>query len=146
MITNTEPIEALNALRCCRSRLLETRLDALSAATALSGVRANRARELAHKLADVLVHCERLTFIVEGDLCADALDPILLQHDSEAGQRSSSRTSSSDCQRISDDVMLQIAAGGDRLLLNSYEDVTVLEVCPAPIVAASRDHNHRDRL
>jgi hypothetical protein len=72
MITNNEPIEALNALRCCRSSLLEARLDALTAATALSGVRANRARELADKLADVLVHCERLTFFVEGDLCADA--------------------------------------------------------------------------
>ena len=72
MITTHQPIAALNALRCCGSRLVQTRLDALTAATALSGARANRARELADKLADALAHCERLTFIVEGDLCAAA--------------------------------------------------------------------------
>lgn len=71
MITTNQPITALNALRCCRSGLLEIRLDALAAATSLSGARANRARELAEKVADVLAHCERLTFIVEGDLCTD---------------------------------------------------------------------------
>jgi hypothetical protein len=69
MITSDRPIAAPNALRCCRSRLHEIRLDALTAATALSGARANRTHELADKLADVLAHCERLTFILEGDLC-----------------------------------------------------------------------------
>jgi hypothetical protein len=72
MITTNQPIAALNALRCCSSRLHESRLDALTAATALSGVRANRTHELADKLADALAHCERLAFIVEGDLWANA--------------------------------------------------------------------------
>lgn len=36
MITTTNQQIALGALRCCRSRLLEIRRDALTAATALS--------------------------------------------------------------------------------------------------------------
>ncbi|BBZ12066.1 hypothetical protein [Mycobacterium branderi] len=76
MITTTNQQIALGALRCCRSRLLEIRRDALTAATALSGVRANRAYELADKLADVLAHCERLSFIVEGDVYSDAPGPL----------------------------------------------------------------------
>lgn len=70
-ITSGQPITALNALRSCRSLLLEIRRDALTAATALSGARANRACELADKLADAQAHCERLAFIVEGDLRTD---------------------------------------------------------------------------
>lgn len=74
-VSASEPIVALNALRSCRSLLLEIRRDALTAATALSGARANRACELADKLADAQAHCERLAFIVEGDLRADAATP-----------------------------------------------------------------------
>lgn len=62
---------ALKALRDCRSSLVAARLDALIAATNLAGARAERATELAEKIADALAHCERLAFIVEGDIRAD---------------------------------------------------------------------------
>lgn len=54
-----------------QSKLHDIRLDAHAETTQLSGVRANRARQLAGELADALAHCERLTFIVEGDLRAE---------------------------------------------------------------------------
>ena len=60
----------LAALRFCRSDLAAARVDATVAAARLYGARAARADELAEKLADAIAFCERLAFIVEGDLSA----------------------------------------------------------------------------
>jgi hypothetical protein len=62
---------ALSALRGCQAQLRAAYLDAHTAAPHLAGVRAARAGELADKAADALAHCERLIFIVTGDLHAD---------------------------------------------------------------------------
>jgi hypothetical protein len=61
----------LAALRFCRSDLAAARADADVAAARLDGVRAARADELGEKLADAIAFCERLAFIVEGDLQAE---------------------------------------------------------------------------
>ncbi|MBV9353510.1 MAG: hypothetical protein JOZ23_18570 [Mycobacterium sp.] len=62
---------ALAALRSCRSSLLTARRDAAMAAARLYGARAARASDLGEKLADALAFCERLEFVVEGDMRAD---------------------------------------------------------------------------
>lgn len=63
----------LTALDDCRSSLFTARLHALAAADRLAGVRAARAHELSEKLADALVHVERLGFMVEGDIHIEGL-------------------------------------------------------------------------
>lgn len=68
--TDTRTTAALSALRDCRTRLGTAHVDALAAERHLAGARQERADELADKLADALAHCERLAFIVEGDLRA----------------------------------------------------------------------------
>jgi hypothetical protein len=64
-----EAAQALSALRECRAELLCARLAALQASAALSGSRAQRGRELCEKIADAIVHAERVAFFVEGDRC-----------------------------------------------------------------------------
>ncbi|MBO0883731.1 MAG: hypothetical protein J2P17_26030, partial [Mycobacterium sp.] len=59
----------LSVLRECRADLLCARLAALQASAALSGSRARRGRELCEKIADAIVHAERVAFLVEGDRC-----------------------------------------------------------------------------
>ena len=85
-IDPTNTTAALNALQSCRRGLLELRLDANTAADALTGARASRARELVEKIGDVIAHCQRLEFFVEGDLHAeDVADAAIQQH--PAGKR-----------------------------------------------------------
>jgi hypothetical protein len=62
---------AMAALRGCQAQLRTAHLDAHGAASHLTGARATRAGELADKAADALADCERLIFIVTGDLHAD---------------------------------------------------------------------------
>jgi hypothetical protein len=62
---------ALAALRGCQAQLRAAYLDAHFAADHLTGARAARAGELADKAADALAHCERLIFVVTGDLRSD---------------------------------------------------------------------------
>jgi hypothetical protein len=62
-------VQALSALQECRADLLCARFSALQAAAILSGSRAQRGRELSEKIADVIVHAERVAFFVEGDRC-----------------------------------------------------------------------------
>jgi hypothetical protein len=59
--------EGMSKLRETRSDLLCARLSALQAQVSLSSDRAMRASELTDKIADALVHVERLMFYVEGD-------------------------------------------------------------------------------
>jgi hypothetical protein len=59
--------EGMSKLREIRSDLLCARLSALQAQVSLSGARAERASELTDKIADALVHVERLMFYIEGD-------------------------------------------------------------------------------
>ena len=61
--------QALSVLRECRAELLCARIAALQASAALSGSRAQRSRELCEKIADAIVHAERVAFFVEGDRC-----------------------------------------------------------------------------
>lgn len=67
-----DTIAALDALRSCSMDLREVRLDAQTAAATLIGARSERAKELADKIADAIAWCDRLAFIVEGDLRASA--------------------------------------------------------------------------
>ena len=69
--THQDIERALAALRSCRSSLLSARGYAAMAAVRLYGARAARASELGELLADALAFCERLAFIVEGDLRSD---------------------------------------------------------------------------
>jgi Arc/MetJ family transcription regulator len=64
---------ALAGLRGCQAQLRAAHADAHSALRHLTGARGARAAELADKAADALAHCERLIFIVTGDLRADEL-------------------------------------------------------------------------
>jgi hypothetical protein len=57
-MATTDP-DALAALQSCRSALLTARLDALTAATRLAGVRRTRAKQFADMLADAVAHAER---------------------------------------------------------------------------------------
>jgi hypothetical protein len=59
---------ALATLRGCQAQLRAAYADARGAAPHLTGVRATRAAELADKAADALAYCERLIFVVTGDL------------------------------------------------------------------------------
>jgi hypothetical protein len=59
---------ALATLRGCQAQLRAAYADASGAAPYLTGVRATRVGELADKAADALAYCERLIFIVTGDL------------------------------------------------------------------------------
>lgn len=61
--------QALSVLRECRAELLCARFAALQASAALSGSRAQRGRELCEKIADAIMHAERVAFFVEGDRC-----------------------------------------------------------------------------
>lgn len=61
--------QALSTLRECRADLLCARISALQASATLSGSRAQRGRELCEKIADAIVHAERVAFFVEGDRC-----------------------------------------------------------------------------
>ena len=77
----TNNTAALTALKSCRDGLYELKLDAVTAAGALTGARASRANELVGKIADVIAHCERLVFVVTGDLHADGdLDAAVARH------------------------------------------------------------------
>ena len=71
MSTHEDIERALAALRSCRSSLQTARRNAAMAAALLYGARAARASELDEQLADALAFCERLAFIVEGDMRAD---------------------------------------------------------------------------
>lgn len=62
---------ALDRLQTCRADLVAAHGDALDAVALLAGARATRAVELADKIADAIAHCERLAFIVEGDVRND---------------------------------------------------------------------------
>lgn len=62
--------QALSALRECLAELLCARLAALRASVILSGLWADRRHpELCEKIADAIVHAERVAFFVEGDRC-----------------------------------------------------------------------------
>jgi hypothetical protein len=60
---------ALSALRECRAELFCARFSALQASATLSGSRAQRSGELCEKIAEAIVHAERVAFFVEGDRC-----------------------------------------------------------------------------
>ena len=71
-MSSHEDIErALAALRSCHSCLVTARRDVATATARLYGARAARASELGQMLADALAFCERLAFVVEGDMRAD---------------------------------------------------------------------------
>ena len=68
------PSTALTALQNCRTELRAALADARYAAPKLYGARATRTLELAEMLADAIGWCERLCFVVEGDLRAEQAD------------------------------------------------------------------------
>jgi hypothetical protein len=67
-ISTTNHHHALDALAAAHAALLGAHADAKTAAIRLRDARQVRAVELAEKIADAMAHCERLSFIVVGDL------------------------------------------------------------------------------
>ena len=65
------PDPPLIALHNCRTELRAALADARYAAPNLYGARATGTIELAEKLADAIGWCERLCFVIEGDLRAE---------------------------------------------------------------------------
>lgn len=59
---------ALFALRGSQAALWSAHADAKTAAGQLNGARATRAGELVEKIASALLHCERLIFVISGDM------------------------------------------------------------------------------
>jgi hypothetical protein len=73
-ISNTAPdlATALEALQRCRAQLRSAHAEALAAIPNLAGARRTRAVELVEKVGDAAAHCERMVFVVFGDLrCPD---------------------------------------------------------------------------
>ncbi|BCQ07725.1 hypothetical protein JMUB5695_01683 [Mycobacterium heckeshornense] len=66
-----ELAEAAGYLGECRNQLREALTRARWAEERLSGARAARALELGERIADTIAYCERLRFVVEGDLRAE---------------------------------------------------------------------------
>jgi hypothetical protein len=71
MNTTPDTAAALASLRDCWADLVAADAHAVAAIENLTGARRARAEELHELLADVYVHCRRLTMIVEGDLRAE---------------------------------------------------------------------------
>jgi hypothetical protein len=61
----------LNKLTTCRNCLCDTRDAALDTVPELYGARADRADDLAERIADAIAYVERLCVVVEGDLRAN---------------------------------------------------------------------------
>lgn len=71
-ISNTADLNAaLSTLRGSQAQLRTAHLFALTVPPHLTGARKTRAVELCDKIADALAHCERMLFVVTGDLHAE---------------------------------------------------------------------------
>ena len=85
--TTIQPDAGLNALQSSRTGLFEVRLDAVTAAGAVSGAPTAQAPELAETIADCIAHAERLAFLVAGDLSADQEIDNAVRRDPAGGAR-----------------------------------------------------------